>query len=236
MICSKLLKNEKGAATIVEASIIMPIVFLIVCFLFIMGYYQLEIATLQSRADRIADIASRIVAQPGYRYYGEIETKKIDFENLVVNDSKISLSKDTIKKIYKDLDPYRYWGSGEKALDITIKTKLENIVKETAYMNPNSSEKSVDIKAKKTGLSNKVQIIVKSNVKLPDFLKYFGLPTSIEKEISSVAFVADSSEFLRNTDIVFDLSKFLADKCQLSDNISDIINKMKKQFEFLGLE
>ena len=31
------LKKEKGAATIVEASIIMPIVFIIVCFLFIMG-------------------------------------------------------------------------------------------------------------------------------------------------------------------------------------------------------
>lgn len=32
----------------------------------------------------------------------------------------------------------------------------------------------------------------------------------------------DCSEFLRNADIVFDLGKFLAEKCKVSDNAEDV--------------
>lgn len=224
------LKNEKGAATIVEASIVMPIVFIIVCFLFIMGYYQLEIATLQSRADRVADVAGRIMVQSGYTKYGEVETNKIDFEAINGFDTGL------IKEIYRDLDPYRYWGIGEKKIDGSANTKLENIMKKKAYFDSNASITSVKIQPKLGILSNKVEVVVNSKVELPKFFNFLGLPTEINKEFTTVAFVSDSSEFLRNTDIVFDLGDFLAKKCKVSDNAKDVINKIIEQFSFLNFK
>lgn len=221
------LKKEKGAATIVEASIIMPIVFIIVCFLFIMGYYQLELATLQSRADRVADVASRIMIQSGYTKYGEIETNKIDFEGVNSFDAGL------VKEIYDDLNPYRYWGIGERKFDDTASSKLKRVMDAKAYFDVNSSITNVEIKSKSNVLSNKIEVIVSSKVKLPGFFNFLGLPTEVNKQFSTVAFVSDSSEFLRNTDIVFDLGKFLAKKCKVSDNAKDVINKITKQFSFL---
>ena len=221
------LKKEKGAATIVEASIIMPIVFIIVCFLFIMGYYQLELATLQSRADRVADVASRIMIQSGYPKYGEIETNKIDFEGVNSFDAGL------IKEIYHDLNPYRYWGIGERKFDGVASTKLKRVMDAKAYFDINSSITNVEIKSKSNILSNKVEVIFNSKVKLPRFFNFLGLPTEINKQFSTVAFVSDSSEFLRNTDIVFDLGEYLAKKCKISDNAKDVINKITKQFSFL---
>ncbi|WP_027089400.1 TadE/TadG family type IV pilus assembly protein [Thomasclavelia saccharogumia] len=224
------LKKEKGAATIVEASIVMPIVFFIVCFLFIMGYYQLEIATLQSRADRVADVASRIMVQAGYLKYGEVETNKIDFESINNFDAAL------IKDIFQDLDPYRYWGIGERKLDGNVSIKLENIMKKKAYFDTEASITNIEIKPKLNMLSNKVEVIVTSKVKLPGFFNFLGLPTEINKQFTSVAYVNDCSEFLRNADIVFDLGKFLAEKCKVSDNAEDVINKIIEQFSFLNFE
>lgn len=230
MKVGKRFRSEKGAATIVEASIVMPIVFMVVCFLFIMGYYQLEITTLQSRADRVADVASRIIAQAGYEKYGNIETNKIDFEE------KPSMNATTLKEIYKDLAPYRYWGSGSRALGDSASNKLTNVMSAKAYFDSKASITSVQIKPKKAGLSNKVEVIVNSKVDLPEFFPFLGLPTHVDKTFTTVAFVSDSSEFLRNTDIVFDLTEFLAEKCKLTDDVRDIVNKMKKQFKFINAE
>lgn len=223
------LKNEDGASTFVEASIVFPIVFLIVLFLFIMGYYQLEVATLQTRADRVANITSRMIAEPAYKYLADdISSKRIDFDSMPeINDNKI-------KEIYENLDPYRYWGSGERALSNDLIDEVGKIVTTQAYINASNSEKSVTITPSKSGLSNKVVVTVTNGVKLPNFLKLLGLPTKVDTQISSVAYVSDSSEFMRNTDLVFDFTEFLCEKVGLSDNLNDIINKMKKQFEFLG--
>lgn len=225
------IKEEKGAATIVEASIVFPIVFLIVCFLFFMGYYQLEKATIQMRADRIADICARVIAQPGYKYYEEntdFSTKSIDFEKLP------SFDEADLKRIYADMDPYRYWGTGSQSIS-TITDKLQEAMSAKAYMNVEDSFRTMKIVPEKKGLSNRVRVVVSTRIEFPGFFKVIGLPQEVKNEFTSIAYVSDVSEFMRNTDIVFDLATYLDERCHISDNINDVINKMKKQFEFLGV-
>lgn len=228
----QLLKNEEGAATIVEASIVFPIVFLIVLFLFIMGYYQLEVATLQTRADRVADLTGRLVVVPGYDnlFEGNLSSKAIDFENMP------KVNNDMLKKIYSNLDPYRYCGTGEKEVSGSLLDEVGKIATDEAYMNPRHSLKKVDVSIKKSGVTTKVITTVSSDIRLPGFLKLLGLQTSTKASTKGIAYVSDTSEFMRNTDIVFDLSEFLAEKSGLSKKLSDAINKMKTQFEFLGIK
>lgn len=232
MKLKQLLKNEEGAATIVEASIVFPIVFLIVLLLFVMGYYQLELATLQTRADRVADLTGRLVVVPGYEslYENKLSSKAIDFKNMPkVNDSML-------KKIYSDLDPYRYWGTGEKEVSGSLLDEVGKIATDTAFMKPENSRKSVKVIVNKSGVTTKVTTTITSEIKLPTFIKAFGLSPNVTAKAEGISYVSDTSEFMRNTDIVFDLSEFLAEKSGLSKELSDVINKMKTQFEFLGIK
>lgn len=223
------LKSEDGAATIVEASIVFPIVFLIVIVLFIMGIYQLELATLQMKTDRIADTASRIIAQKAYSSYGDIDSGKIDFASIEKFDGE------KLKVMYKNLDPYRYWGNGGSQISKESHEKLKKMFDKEQYVDAWILNKTMVIKPIKAGLSNKVTVEVTLKSDFPDFISILGLPTEIEKKFSSTAYVNDTSEFIRNTDLVFDTAKTLSEKFNISDKVSDIINKIKKQFDFLGL-
>lgn len=225
----KQLKSENGAATIVEASIVFPIVFLIIIVLFIMGIFQLELATLQMKTDRIADTASRIIAQKAYAGYGKIDTGKIDFS------SPVFLDDDQLKQMYADLDPYRYWGNGSSQLNSQSQGELKNMFNKEQYVNAWILNKTMEIKPQKSGLSNKVTVKVTLKTDFPDFIKVLGLPTEIKKDFTSVAYVSDTSEFIRNTDLVFDTAQTLASKFNISDKVTDFVNKIKKQFDFLGI-
>lgn len=225
----KLIKNENGAATIVEASIVFPIVFFIVIVLFIMGIFQLELSTLQMKTDRIADTSSRIIAQKAYASYGAIDSGKLDFPSVV------TLSEEQLKSIYADLDPYRYWGNAGSQLTSESSSKLKNMFDKEQYIDAWILNKTMKIKPQKEGLSNKVIVEVTLTTDFPDFISILGLPTEIKKTFHSTAYVSDTSEFIRNTDLVFDTAQTLADKFNISDKVSDIVNKIKKQFDFLGI-
>lgn len=82
------------------------------------------------------------MVQAGYLKYGEVETNKIGFESINNFDAAL------IKDIFQDLDPYRYWGIGERKLDGNVSIKLENIMKKKAYFDTEASITNIEIKPK----------------------------------------------------------------------------------------
>lgn len=230
----KVLKNirkQDGAATIIEASLIFPICFIIIIFLFYYGMFQLELYTLQMRTDRIADLASRSVVQSGYLDIGELDNGKIDFNSSITN-----LDEDKLSKIYKDLHPYRYWGSGAVMLNGAAREKLNTLFEEEQYMKNSLVKKSMEIKPCKVMLSNKVKINVTFKYQFPKMFKSIGVPSEVSRTFSSTAYVSDTSEFMRNTEFVAETVKVVDEKYNISGKIEDIMNKIKKQFEFLGVK
>lgn len=100
----KLLTSESGAASLIEAIIIFPIVFLCVVFLIFSGFTFVQRAVLQSTADRISQYISKCIAYPGYGeiidpFYGVPPGQTLD---------KGRTLDDRIAAAMKESDPYRY--------------------------------------------------------------------------------------------------------------------------------
>ncbi len=96
----KLIKSESGAASILEATILFPIVLVTVMFLIFVGFTFLQRAILQSTADRLSQYLSRCVAYPGY-------TELIDpFYEPAKDTSWENRVKNAMADEYSD--PYRY--------------------------------------------------------------------------------------------------------------------------------
>ena len=123
------LKSEAGAANIIEAIIILPVVFLCVFFLLFSGLTFVQRAILQSNADRLAQYISKCISYPGYSeiidpFYGE---------------KKEATMSDRITAAMEISDPYRYM-LGWLGLNGTAKEMPE---KATTEMIDNGYLKSV---------------------------------------------------------------------------------------------
>ena len=201
------IKNDTGASPIIEMTLIFPLVLFVMGFLIYMGSYVMQSVTIYNDAQRIAVAASREAGIPGYKnlYEGTGVTSKADFN---WPDNSAPAIK-VINALMREHKPYRYWGN--RFLDSSEKSALENnlerLVANTSFLA--SSNVDCTITTTNNILSQQVQVRVVKYISAPRLFQALGLANTISIDVTATAVVGDPAEFIRNTDMVFDLTEYM---------------------------
>lgn len=223
-ILSKFKKDDTGASSVIEMTLIFPLVLFIMGFLIYLGSYVMQSVTIYNDAQRIAVAASREAGIPGYEnlYQGAGVTSKADF-NWPDNSAPAI---NVINALMSEHDPYRYWGddfldSSEKS---TLETNLERLVADNSFLA--SSNVDCTITTSNNILSQQVKVRVIKYISAPQLFQALGLADSISIDVTATAVVGDPAEFIRNTDMVFDLTEYMMDNLKIGSSGQTINEKI----------
>ena len=255
----KILSDEGGAAELVEAVIIYPVVFLCLLVLIFIGLYILQNMIITSFAQKTAITAAREVAYPGYldlaadNVYNtgavdaDFHNKPVNAENNNAQGVAKALIPQRVKAVIKcnfdskkvKTDAYRYWKSDP--MNNATKTKLINFMvgskgdsgMVTSLSVFGTGKATAEIECDNHILSQTVK--VKVTQELMDFpgLRFFGIETPKVTAMAS-ATVADSDELVRNADFVVDTIDSLGKKFGI--DIADMRSKVESALAKIGLK
>lgn len=229
------LKGEKGYAELIEAAIIYPVVFLFLAFLIYIGLYIMQSMTVSSYAEKVALLAAREVAHPGYLEMFQ------DGENVFNNasveaDAANGMPTITIKTDANGLDTraYRYWGN---PLTDDSSKAYENILTEMVKNNSILSAGDVEatVQCENVILTQYINVTIEQKLMNFAVLEFFGIesPTII---CQAKATVSDTDEFIRNIDFGCDGIKWVANKCGIDvSKLTEIKEKLKEIKTTFGL-
>lgn len=206
-------KNEKGEA-VIEATLIYPIVFFVVGFIILFGLYEMQGVLEYSCAQYIANYTSKLITEPGYENYGEINDNDIDFKS--VNNFEDDKSKFSAK-IYRRIN---YSGVSKENMN----NKLENMINSSKLLKIDDTDCSV--KFKRTILNTTVIVTVKDSITMPKFLNYIGLDNEWNRSVTATSVVTDPAEFIRNFDMAQDAITYVLNKLGLGDKIEPLLEKV----------
>ena len=201
------IKKEDGAALIIEMTLIFPLVLFMMALLLYLGSYIMQSVSIYNDAQRIAVIAAHEAQMPGYEHFfdeGGI-TVKADFDW----PDKYIPGKTVIESVMDEHDPYRYWGNGflSGSRGKNLEKALEGLISANSFLA--SSNVDCDITTSNNVLCQKICVRVVKNITVPNVFKQLGLGSALDIDVTAVAVVSDSGEFIRNTDMVFDLGNYL---------------------------
>ncbi len=236
----KRLKDENGAVMLIEAVFIYPIVFLAIFFLIYVGLFILQYMSVSAYAQKVALLASREVAYPGYI---NLVSKDVYTTSAVEADLGTDADGNTINsfsgKVTLNFDPkkaqvnaYRYWGD---PLSSESKTVLVNILKEMVKKNSiigAGGDVKATVEAENYFVTQYVKVSVSQPLASFPVLDAFGIE---QPTVSATvqASVNDTDELVRNVDFAVDAIRAIAKKLGIdTDNIKQ---KFKEAKEFLGL-
>jgi len=223
-IFNKFKKDDTGASSVIEMTLIFPLVLFVMGFLIYMGSYVMQSVTIYNDAQRIAVAASREAGITGYEnlYQGAGVTSKADFNWPDNSAPAISV----INALMSEHDPYRYWGSGflDSSEISTLETNLERLVADNSFLA--SSNVDCTITTANNILSQQVQVRVVKYISAPQLFQALGLADNISIDVTATAVVGDPAEFIRNTDMVFDLTEYMMDNLKIGSSGQTINQKI----------
>ena len=215
----RILKDERGAAPIVEAALVYPIVIIVVVFMIYYGMYVYESSVIHDMAGTTAVMASKSVSFPGYEYLGE---------SYVYGDhsDEGEITPDRVKKAYETMKPYRYIFKNEinDRFSDSLIEKSEDMLLKTE-----------DIQCSITSQRHKVTVKLEKKVTMPQLFEFIGLNDSYRIKATSTALISDPAEFVRNTDITANLLGFLSQKLKAGEKFSQFREKIDSVLKNLNI-
>lgn len=239
----KELRSEKGAASVLEAAIVLPVAFIVVILFVFLGFTYVQRAYLQYHASKLSEYISKSILYPGYQYIQH------PFYTSSGNNNGVKL--DDVNKAMKNNDPYRYlaglFKSEYKIKDVDgrniVETSADKMVKEYLTKHGFLKASGGDLKepngythsANDNGFicaisadTSKVSVYIAQNYMFSSFFRMIGMGnkyTTISGQCTS--FISDSVEFVRNTDMAFDAANILAEKLGIDvKKIKETIGKI----------
>lgn len=241
----KIFRSEDGAAYVLEAAIIFPIVFLVVMWLGFMGFLYAQKSYLQYWATEISAYIAKTIVYPGYASLDP----RFAFEEPGGGKSEL----DRVTKAVEQVDPYRYLFGLFKGDYITtdepqgrsVPEEMKNYMMNEIYgkrgfVRSSGGSVGIDDDPYTTASANsngyfvgihattsRVTVCLAENYAFPDFFRMIGIGGA-KTVISGTGetFVNDSVEFVRLSDLAFDAVDFLAGK--LGIDLDDIGEKIRK--------
>lgn len=204
------MKKEKGAATILEYAIVLPIVLMLVCTLVFLGFAMHQKAVMESATQRAAIYISRSLTDPSY------ETIVISSDTQDVNDIySAEITQQSIK-----IKPYRYLFMGRGSLPSS-----EESVADLIEMNQIFIDKRPDVTVTlDPGIFSKVVVRATQEFEFPKIGPNLNLPTIVTIESESIIYINQPAEFIRNADYIIDTVVEAADTIveKINGNFSKI--------------
>lgn len=232
--CSKkMCMGETGSVQVVEMTLIFPLVIMFMGFLIYAACYVLQGVIMFNEAQRIAIAASREAAIPGYRkLYNSTGgvTSKADF----AWNMGETIDKAAVDQVMNDRRPYRYF-LGDAFLRSDDKSALEANLESLIASGSFLAASSVDcqIYPHNHFVSQTIEVVVTKEIATPRLLQYLGLTSALDINVKATAIVSDPAEFVRNTDMIFDLTDFLLDNIKIGssgETLAQRIQKFKDKF------
>lgn len=193
------LKNEDGAVEIVEATLVFPIVIFVVILLIFFGNMLYQQAKIDAIAVRGAEYLASIYTNPILTY------TSIPTDSTEVN-----------------VKPYRYL-FGDSEAEEEAKKFINNLMSKTGTglisgMEINGTIKTCEIKNYVVYQTACVEI--EYSIELVP-MKFFDSPSLFKCSSATVTAATDSSEFIRNIDMIMDYSEEFG----LTDKIKSTVSK-----------
>ena len=216
-IILKALKNERGAATVMEAIIIFPIMILVIVFLIYLGNGVYQMSRVSAAVARYTIDGAAMCTDP---YYYEIEGK-----------SSVPSSYST------GIQPYRYLLQTDAGHIEKVKTDMTKNIKKAIdshgyFLGMKPKVSFTEVKYNNHFFYSTFSIEVRYSIVMG--VKLFGekdfrlLKSAAYSEVA----VNDPADFIRNTNMVIDMVQSTK---KGSEAVSKIGDAMKKVEEFLGL-
>lgn len=194
------LNNERGSATLVEMCFIFPIVIMVVLTMLYLGLYSLQSAVANSYAQRAAIYVGRMVTMPAYDSFGEL-SNSVDFGY----DEGQTPDAVQVNEAVSKHDPYRFWNISNVVDSNKVdaaESILENLLANAGFLFGNVS---CDIQTKNYFIYQTVTVNITQSLSTPFFVRFLGLPASIELATTVQAGANCPAEFARNVDLVYDV-------------------------------
>ena len=218
-------EDQNGAASVVEATLIYPIVIMTVVLMIYIGVYMLETSLLKDMAGKTAVMSGRTISFPGYNELGDIYSGQPDF---AWSDDGPSIGQ--INNAYNKSVPYRYIILGDA--DSRFRNAAEKFASELVFSS-DSPECTIDVK--RHVLSRRIIVNIKKKVSMPQIFKYLRINDNYNINVSASAITYDPAEFIRNTDITVNFAGYLAEKFNFSDKLSSVCKKLSGFIEMFNV-
>ena len=210
--------DQKGASSIIEAAFVLPFVFLVLGTLIFVGLYVLQRSTMYTLAEKIAVYEAKVAAIPGFETLYKPDAISTDMPNGITAE----LNTSAMQAVH---DPYRYWNffGGDYG---SMESSVETFTKNNSYINIGDIDCNID----NNGIpmfNQTIAVRISATMNLPDFATTFGLEKKWGFDVTSTAVVTDTSEFIRNTNMAFDLTDFLLEKFHVKSSISKYMQRVK---------
>ena len=228
----RLIRNQSGAALVVEAVVIYPLVILCLFFLLYMGLIIIQSSVLNSIAQKMALVAAREVAYPGYlTLAGDDAFATAGVEMKTNSTIKLDFETNNVK-----VEAYRYWS--KDPLSSAAKDKITSLISDpkNGLVKSQSLLDLGKVEAKVTcsnyAVTQFVTVTIEQEILNNDVFRFFGIenPTISARAVASVN---DSDEFVRDVDLVIDAVDWLAKK--LGINIAELRSKVESAIDKIGL-
>lgn len=205
--------NEKGAATILEYSIVLPIVLGAVLLLIFLGFSMQQKAVMEAACQRIAIYATRAIADPSYD-----NIASPNYSNDSNEIESATITKDSIVNA-----PYRYLLPSGGSMS-EMETALAELIRHNQIFTDTAP--SVSVK-KVNGIFTKVQVSATQEFSIP---KIFGfeLDPIITIHSDCTMYATEPAELIRNADLMIDAVTKLAEKL----GITAWLNQLKEKIFF----
>lgn len=222
----RLWRDERGASSLVEYSIVLPLCLLVIFFIFLIGFYLQQKAIVESACERGLVVAMKMYNDP-------TSDSVYDFSSGTGMDTS-GFGGKTYDFTRMKSDPYRYWGD-YRAGD--IKKKVESFVEaaitksQLSVVNKWCGTPRATYSSNGGLLGKKIQVTVSQEYTIVPIvsLKLLGKATTTIKTTSYMN-VVNQTEFIRNTDFVCDLLEQIG----AGDIIAKISNALDKVTKFFS--
>ena len=196
--------KERDANSIVEYVIILPLIFIIVYALIVLGFMLHDKSTIDAAAKRGAIFAAHCISDS--KYLTIIRNSGTDSGAL---DLSVDISDSGNQFVFtgcsKKIQAYRYLKPSGGIKEDDVKNEVENIINETRIPWRTVEVDSVDYKYKNSVICQEVTVICTAVYEMPDVFSIIGLDEDITYTAEAKMAVNDPDEFIRNADLVVDL-------------------------------
>lgn len=216
--------NEERASTIIEYTIVLPIVFFSIALLILMGYIECQKSVMEAAVYRGAIKASKMIADPHYAEITEGYNSKSDPDITSYNLKKAN---------YSDNKPYRYMLGNLDGMVSGVKDEVASYIGTFKLFNDNSSTGDsgvqIDVKTKNLFVYQTVTVSAAQSFRIP---VAFGIyhPELMKLQAQAVVAVSDAPEFIRNSDLVVDVARQTVEKYKLAEKFERVQEFIAKLF------
>lgn len=210
----QLWRDTEGSA-VVEAAILFPVILMIFTGLCLLAVYLPTRANLQRATQFAADVLATESSDAWIRYNpNEMEYKWLH-----------SHKETGMRNVYLTLFSGLVMNAQSEATTVqTIVTKMEE---KGIFHAP--GDLKVEYKVSNFVLYKELHVTATRTIKPPVNLSFVGFPTEIPITVTSSSVVLNGDEFVRDVDLVKDLTEYLVEKYNLQD-IVDSLNTLGDKF------